>query len=169
MSDLTMSDRHLMWLMGDHVKGVQPGSFSEAMFEAAIKADEFNLRKIGLGFPQIAESIEKWRSSPDGWGLVMAAAAEIEPDISHVGRLDAALVLHPEGGQSVLVPHLGPDEDVPRHVLLISALACRLTEAGFDDECLEWFASQANDRRLPGWDTTFDDGGPDPELSGAAP
>lgn len=77
MSKLNLSDLQLMWVLGDHTRGIRPGSFYQAMFEAGLKADEWNLRKIGLGFPEIARSIETWRSSPDGWGVAGAGTRPI--------------------------------------------------------------------------------------------
>lgn len=75
MPEHNLEELQLIWVLGDHVRGIQPGSFYQALFEAALKADEWNLRrKIGAGFPAVAAAIDIWRASPDGWGVPSTGA-----------------------------------------------------------------------------------------------
>jgi hypothetical protein len=68
-----------------------------------------------------------------------AKAVEARTTIDHD---DAALVLHPNGGQDVLLPKMG-EENAPAqsHAILVTALATRLTNASFVQECLDWLAT----------------------------
>ena len=65
----TQAEQQLLWIMNDHVRGVEPGGFYTALIEAALKADEDNLRLLGLGFPDVEAAVRGWRASPDGWGI----------------------------------------------------------------------------------------------------
>lgn len=55
--------QQLMWVL-DHTRGYPPGSFYQALLEAALKADETNLARIGIGFPDVAEAIRRYRTGP---------------------------------------------------------------------------------------------------------
>lgn len=170
MPDLTMSDLQVIWVLGDHIRGIQPGSFYQALIEAALKADEFNLRKIGLGFPEIARSIETWRGSPDGWGVLAPMARPLtDPEQARVNAWQAR---HAERVRLALAVCEGVADDR----LNARALA-RLMQMIFEDPSQPIkngshlimirprTQGPTEDDRLPGADDTLDDEGPDPEMS----
>lgn len=64
---LTDRERQLLWVLGDRVRGLEPGGFYKRLFEAALEADDENLVRIGLGFGDVAQAVIDWRFSPDGW------------------------------------------------------------------------------------------------------
>lgn len=68
-TEFSMRERQLLWVLGDKTRGVQPGSFYELLFKAAIAADHENLARIGIGFNDVALAVIDWRASPDGWGV----------------------------------------------------------------------------------------------------
>jgi hypothetical protein len=68
-TEFTDRERQLLWVLGDKERGLQPGSFYEALFKAALLADNQNLTLIGVGFGDVAFAVIDWRASPDGWGV----------------------------------------------------------------------------------------------------
>lgn len=74
MTPITFTDRErqLLWVLGDKERGLQPGSFYEALFKAAILADPENLIRLGLAFGDVTQAVIDWRHSPDGWGVSAA-------------------------------------------------------------------------------------------------
>lgn len=65
----THRERQLMWVLGDHTRGLQPGSFYASLIQAALNADDGNLARIGLGFLDVEMAVRDWRASADGWGI----------------------------------------------------------------------------------------------------
>ena len=72
----------------------------------------------------------------------------LEKEPAGLGPLDAGLILLADGGQSVLLPKMDDDQDVPGHVILLTALAARLTDKSFADDCLEWLAEYVKRTKL---------------------
>ena len=43
------------------------GSFFRALFDAALKADSFNLAKLALGFPEEADAVKRYQQEEGYW------------------------------------------------------------------------------------------------------
>lgn len=53
-------------LLVEHFRGMN-GSFYTAFFDAALKADNTNLEKMGAGFPEEIEAVKKYKFEPGYW------------------------------------------------------------------------------------------------------
>lgn len=59
--------QHVLWWFGDTNLGLQPGTFSDRLMNAASAADTENLEKLELAFP---EMVFAWRcASREHWGI----------------------------------------------------------------------------------------------------
>ena len=59
------------------------------------------------------------------------------------GKMDAVLIMKPDGSTEAHVPKMKEDENVPEYIVAICALAARLTsDPEWLDEQLEWFLSK---------------------------
>ncbi|MGH2621971.1 MAG: hypothetical protein ACRDHG_15585 [Anaerolineales bacterium] len=54
-------EQQLLWICGYKEIGLQPGSFYEALFQAALRADPGNLTRIGIGFPLVYLAVARWQ------------------------------------------------------------------------------------------------------------
>jgi hypothetical protein len=59
-----------------------------------------------------------------------------------LGKRDAAVVMSEDGSIEVAIPKMGDDDPTPANVLIISAIACRLTDARWLEAQLDWFVAQ---------------------------
>ncbi|MDI3306254.1 MAG: hypothetical protein QJR07_04055 [Acetobacteraceae bacterium] len=55
----------------------------------------------------------------------------------------AAVTVDAEGNFGLLLPHLPPDAEVPRGVLLLVAVLTRSSDPEWVEEMIEWFTAQA--------------------------
>ena len=59
--------QHVLWHFGDSNLGVEPGSFTVRLMEAASAADTSNLAKLETAFPEL---VYAWRCvAREPWGL----------------------------------------------------------------------------------------------------
>lgn len=52
------------------------GGFTDLLIQTAMKADRDNLRRIALGFPEIAWAVDAYKNDPDGIARLREAAAK---------------------------------------------------------------------------------------------
>lgn len=52
--------QHVLWQFG-HPAGRQPGSFTQLLIQAAMKADPGNLARLAQGFPSLVGAVEATR------------------------------------------------------------------------------------------------------------
>ena len=55
----------------------------------------------------------------------------------------AAVTADAEGNFGLFLPHLPPDDDVPRSILLLVAVLSRSSDPEWVDEMIEWFTAEA--------------------------
>jgi hypothetical protein len=57
-------EQQLLWVLGHKQVGLQPGSFYQALLEAAMRADSDNLALLELGFPLVVLAVRRWKEGP---------------------------------------------------------------------------------------------------------
>lgn len=58
--------RQVLWYYGDRKLGFEPGGFTHKLIGAAAHADSFNISKLALAFPEIAEAVNLAKNFPEG-------------------------------------------------------------------------------------------------------
>jgi len=60
MDDKEMTERQVLWVCGYRDEGIKPGSFTELMIQAIMKADYVNKDRLKQFYPELVAAVDDY-------------------------------------------------------------------------------------------------------------